>query len=253
MALGKNLPKQQLIPTEKAEGSSHGSKKRKTPASKKKTVKVTKKTPVVEKGNAIESEELVIENSGNRIASITTKRYLSKAEYQRRQELKKKFDGQLSQMRSSRIQVVTFQLGTEEYALQIAKTKEVVVTPSISKLPHTPDHIRGVANVRGQSVVAVDLMMKFGLSVDDAEIPSFMVVMKNDFYQIGLLVDQVPVAQTIEGEKVESASNMFMDTTSDETYIMGLIKLGDRTIFLLDIDELVEGDKVSLSPEAQLV
>ncbi len=59
-------------------------------------------------------------------------------------------------------QYLTFFIGGEEYAVGILKVKEIIEFDTITKVPHTPDWIRGVINLRGSVVPVVDLAIKFG-------------------------------------------------------------------------------------------
>src|SRR5436305_10143102 len=60
-------------------------------------------------------------------------------------------------------QYMTFKLGDELFAIDVAQVREVLEVPQITKVPTAPPYMRGVVNVRGQATPAVDLRLKFGL------------------------------------------------------------------------------------------
>ena len=60
-------------------------------------------------------------------------------------------------------QYMTFKLGDELFAINVAQVREVLEVPQITKVPTAPQYMKGVVNVRGQSIPVVDLRMRFGL------------------------------------------------------------------------------------------
>ena len=58
---------------------------------------------------------------------------------------------------------ITFRLGEELFALDVAHVREVLDLTPVTKLPLAPAHLRGVVNVRGTAIPVVDLRSKFGL------------------------------------------------------------------------------------------
>ncbi len=65
------------------------------------------------------------------------------------------------------MQCLTFKLGDEIFALDIGKVREVLDFTSATKVPRTPDFMRGVINLRGSVVPVVDLRLKFGMSATE--------------------------------------------------------------------------------------
>ncbi len=60
-------------------------------------------------------------------------------------------------------QYLTFKLANEFYALEIAKVREVLDFIKVTRVPRTPDFMRGIINLRGNVVPVVDLRLKFGM------------------------------------------------------------------------------------------
>ncbi len=58
----------------------------------------------------------------------------------------------------------TFKLGSEEYGLEIMKVREIIGLMDITDVPRTPEHIRGVINLRGKIIPVLDLRMRFGMA-----------------------------------------------------------------------------------------
>ncbi|MEM9325108.1 MAG: chemotaxis protein CheW [Bacteroidota bacterium] len=174
---------------------------------------------------------------------------VSQREYEKRLALKQKFDQEIRELKGKKLLLIVFKLGGQEFAIEIDKTKEVVKTPEIAPMPHLPEHMIGVANVRGKVVLIMDLGRKFHIA-DGAskwEDP-YSIVIQNAGYKIGLLVPEVPNTVMVEGSNISTAAAIVTDTARDETYIKGIVKHEGRMIFFLDIEELVEGNKVNVVP-----
>jgi purine-binding chemotaxis protein CheW len=95
----------------------------------------------------------------------------------------------------SRTQLIVFKLGKEEYGLTIDQIKEVVLTPTITRMPQTPAYIKGVANIRGNIIAILDLEEKFNItdkSSEGAKVGNYTLVVASEEYKIGILVKEVP-------------------------------------------------------------
>jgi purine-binding chemotaxis protein CheW len=83
-----------------------------------------------------------------------------------------------------------FALGQEEYALELAKTREVLGLVPITPVPGTPKFVRGVTSFRGAVLPVIDLRVAFGLPARDGEHTGILVAASGDV-EIGLVVDRV--------------------------------------------------------------
>lgn len=139
------------------------------------------------------------------------------------------------------MQIVVFKLGQEEYGLHIDQIKEVVITPTITRMPQTPAFVRGVANIRGNVIAILDLEEKFGLTrtqeIADAK-HNFTLVIESEEYKMGILVREVPNTLSISSSNVEN-SVLTGDLQSDQSYITGIVKLDKRLIIMIDIFKVI--------------
>jgi len=83
-----------------------------------------------------------------------------------------------------------FALGQEEYALEVAKTREVLGLAPITPVPGTPKFVRGVMSLRGAVLPVIDLRVAFGLPARDGEHTGILVA-ASDGVELGLVVDRV--------------------------------------------------------------
>ena len=75
-------------------------------------------------------------------------------------------------------QYITFKLGDELFAINVAQVREVLELPQITKVPTAPEYMRGVVNVRGKAIPVVDLRLKFGLPSTPDTVNSRIVVLE---------------------------------------------------------------------------
>lgn len=137
---------------------------------------------------------------------------------------------------SQTFQIVVFRLGDEEYGLHIDQIKEVVITPTITRMPQMPSFIKGVANVRGNIIAVLDLEEKFSLRVSEQVTKSgnnFTLVIESEDYKMGVLVKEVPNTLTISSAQIEES--VFTGDGAEQSYIKGIVKLDKRLVIMIDI------------------
>ncbi|WP_258102977.1 chemotaxis protein CheW [Marinoscillum sp. MHG1-6] len=175
------------------------------------------------------------------------KTLLSEAEFKRRKGLHKRFVADITAMRGQTIHLVAFQLGNEKFTIEIDKVNRVIVTPKITKLPKTPSYIRGVSQVGKSSIINIDLQEKLGLSDGTESVVNnngYTIIVSSERFTIGVLVPEVPSNFKVNGDLIHATGLDLAGTPEDETYIKGLIHMDDSTLYFIDIDELIEGDRM---------
>ena len=140
-------------------------------------------------------------------------------------------------------QVVLFQLidentkEREHFAADIEQIKEIRVLETITKVPQTPDHVKGVMNLRGKIITIVDTKRKLGMPTSEQIKPnSHILVTETDGNQIGLVVDEV--AQVIE-IKVKDMQPPPGQTNKIE-YVKGICQIKDNLVLLIDLNKLLK-------------
>ena len=136
------------------------------------------------------------------------------------------------------LQLVTFTLGTEEYAVDILRVQEINRMTEIAKVPNSPSHVEGVINLRGRVIPVVSLRHRFGLEHRESDERSRIVIMDIQGITVGLVVDAVSEVLRIPLGTVDPAPRMA--TEAGREFIRGIAKLDDRLIILIDMDLLIE-------------
>ncbi|MEW5745935.1 MAG: chemotaxis protein CheW [Nitrospirota bacterium] len=135
------------------------------------------------------------------------------------------------------LQLVTFTLGNEDYAVDILKVQEINRMKEITRVPNSPPYVEGVINLRGKVIPVVNLRAKFGLPQKDSDEQARIMIMDIQGITMGLVVDAVSEVLRIPASTVEPTPPMASHISSE--FIRGIAKLDERLIILLDMDRLL--------------
>ena len=143
-------------------------------------------------------------------------------------------DSQEREQAAMLLHLVTFQLGREEYGVEISSVQEIIRAADITPVPGAPSHVRGVLNLRGKIIPVVDLRQRFSLTTADAADDQRIIVVELGEKRIGMLVDSVSQVIKIPAGVVEEMPEEA--TSMDENFIKGVGKLDARLIIILDLN-----------------
>jgi len=137
-------------------------------------------------------------------------------------------------------QYLTFKLDEEVFAIDIAKVREVLDFTTVTKVPRTPDYMRGVINLRGSVVPVIDLRLKFEMNKTEQTVNTCIiiseVVLNGDNIVVGMLADSVQ--EVIDLGPDDFRPNPRIGARHNNEFIKGMGKRGDGFILLLDIDKV---------------
>ena len=143
---------------------------------------------------------------------------------------------------------LTFSLGGEIYGLEILKVQEIIGMMSVTRVPRTPEFIRGVINLRGKVIPVVDLRIKFGLDYQEDTEKTVIIVVQvtrgDSQVTMGTIVDEVSEVMDIGGSQIEPPPSLGTDVETD--FILGMGKVGDKVVMLLDVDQVLTGGEVEI-------
>lgn len=135
----------------------------------------------------------------------------------------------------------TFKLGKEEYGVDILKVREIIGLMNVTEVPRTPEHVRGVINLRGKIIPVLDMRLKFGLpKVPDTEETCIIVIdleHQGATVQIGAIVDSVCEVADIASIDIESAP--LFGGNVECRFIRGIAKMEDGVKILLEIEDVL--------------
>lgn len=152
----------------------------------------------------------------------------------------------VSEITESR-QYLTFSLDDEIFAVDVAKVREILEFSTITKVPQTPDFMRGVINLRGSVVPVIDMRLKFGMAETERTVNTCIIVVEiasgDETIVLGMLADSVQEVFEMEPGNIEPAPRIGMKL--DTSFIMGMGKHEEQFIIILDIDQVFSGNELS--------
>jgi purine-binding chemotaxis protein CheW len=131
------------------------------------------------------------------------------------------------------MQVVCFQVGDVEYALDILRVKEVVPVPPIMRVPRLPTFMEGFIEVRGEYYPAVDMRRCLGLQ-GTATGRCILAVIEDR--RVGLLVDAVHAVERLSSAAVAAPPTTLVGEPA--AYVVGVCKVSGRGLLLIDLERL---------------
>ena len=149
-------------------------------------------------------------------------------------------EGKLRHDIAAHLQLVTFEVGSEQFAIDILAVQEINRMMQITRVPRSAECLEGVINLRGRIIPVVDLRKRFGLPPAERSADSRIVVVEVGGRVIGFIVDRVNEVLRVDGSIVDPPPSMSGGV--DRDYIRGVAKLETRLVILLDLPRLFAGD-----------
>ena len=146
-------------------------------------------------------------------------------------------------------QYLTFKMEEEIFALDVGKVREILDYTTITKVPQTPDYLKGVINLRGSVVPVVDMRLKFNMPAQDRTVDTCIIVVEITIEQeqtiLGALVDSVQEVFELEPSQVEPAPRIGTKLNTD--FILGMGKRDDSFVIILDIDRVFSSEELDIA------
>ncbi len=142
---------------------------------------------------------------------------------------------------------LVFHLGREEYGIRVMKVREIMGVQDITAVPQTPDHVKGVINLRGKVIPVVDLRLKFGLPELEYTQRTCIIVVQvagaSAAMLMGIVVDGVAEVLNLNAGEIENTPDF--GTGVATPYLLGMAKIKDKVKILLDIDQVLTTQELS--------
>jgi purine-binding chemotaxis protein CheW len=135
-------------------------------------------------------------------------------------------------------QLVSFNIGSEEFGVDILKVQEINRMVEITKVPQAPHYVEGVINLRGKVIPIIDLRKRFNLDVKEYDKNTRIVVVDISGNIMGMVVDSVSEVLRLPSSTIEAPPEIVTGVNSD--YIKGVAKLEDRLLIFLDLSKVID-------------
>lgn len=149
------------------------------------------------------------------------------------------------------LRLVRFRVGEERFAVDILRVQEINRMMALTQIPQSPPGVCGVINLRGRIAPVLDFRTRMGLEATEPGDSSRIIVVDIKGSTIGFIVDEVHEVLQISRSIVDPTPPLA--TGSDSTYILGVAKLDDSPLILLDLDKMFSGETLdSIGAAAKL-
>ena len=125
-------------------------------------------------------------------------------------------------------ELISFRIGDQELCIDITSVREIRGWAAVTPLPHAPDYVCGVINLRGAIIPVLDLKRRLGLGVTEPGLRHVIVVTQIRDSTVGLLVDGV--SETFKVSEADLHAPPEIGSNETNYYVQALISMGDRIL-----------------------
>lgn len=143
----------------------------------------------------------------------------------------------MEKINSDHLKVIVFRLQGEEYALPVEYVGAIERVHPITRVPHKPDYVKGVINLRSVVIPVIDLRLRFGMEEKELTDDHRMIIVTINEIEVGLIVDAASDVIDLPAEKIEPNPEVVGSVAVN--YIDGVVKLEDRLIILLNLEKIL--------------
>ncbi|MFZ5980250.1 MAG: chemotaxis protein CheW, partial [Candidatus Zixiibacteriota bacterium] len=143
----------------------------------------------------------------------------------------------------SELQLVSFNIGSEEFGVDILKVQEINRMVEITKVPQAPHYVEGVINLRGKVIPIIDLRKRFNLEMKEYDKNTRIVVVDINNNIMGMIVDAVSEVLRLPADTVEPPPELVTGVNSE--YIKAVAKLEDRLLIFLDLSKVIDAEEMA--------
>jgi len=150
--------------------------------------------------------------------------------------------GILLETGTNEFEIVEFSVGKVNYGINVAKVREVINLVPITKMPNSHTYVDGVFTLRGRLMPLVNLPRCLGMEESGSTANNIIVSELNNYF-VGFLVNEVSRIHRVSWTAMEPPPNI-----SDSDMVVGIIKMGERLVILLDFEKIVS----EINPEINI-
>jgi len=134
-------------------------------------------------------------------------------------------------------QIVVFELGREQFGIDIDVVDGIVKVQEITRLPYSPAYMEGVTNLRGSVLPVIDLRKRLDLPVEEESNETRIITINTNSLRMGMIVSAVTEVLTIDEKVIETSPVITTNVNAD--FIIGIAKVDTRLIILLDLSKIL--------------
>ncbi len=141
------------------------------------------------------------------------------------------------------LKVIVFTLAQEEYGIEVDKVRTIERMVPITRVPKTPEFVKGVINLRGIVIPVIDLRGRFGLAETELTENSRIVIVAANELEVGFIVDSANDVMDVMSDAIENPPEVLGGIKAK--YISGVAKIGEsRLLILLNLIEVLNRNEI---------
>ncbi len=137
---------------------------------------------------------------------------------------------------------VTFTLGADMYSINVMNVQEVMKLSPVGYVPDTMPYMKGVLDLRGKMVPAVDLRIKFGLDEKPYDEDTIIVIVEVHGELVGLIVDSVVDVLSLGLDEIQQPPHF--TASIDKDSVRGIVKISDGVVIILDVEKIISREEM---------
>ncbi len=141
------------------------------------------------------------------------------------------------------LQLVVFMIGNEEFGVEITNVQEIIRMTSITRIPQSPNYVRGIISLRGRIIVVLNLNVIMGTESKEQDENTRIMVASIGETVMGFMVDSVSEVIRLPHKNIEPAPAVIANKLDTE-YVRGVGKMEDRLLILLDLHKLLSANEL---------
>lgn len=145
--------------------------------------------------------------------------------------------GKTEETNKALLQLVSFNIGDEEFGVNILLVQEIIRVINITHIPNSPFYVDGVINLRGKIIPIIDLRTRIGIARKEHDKSTRIVVVDHNGRTAGFVVDSVSEVLRIPANLTEEPPDLIRGI--ENKFLTSVVRLEDRIMMLLDLDEVL--------------
>jgi len=141
------------------------------------------------------------------------------------------------------LQLVVFNIGTEEFGVEIMNVQEIIRMTNITKIPQASGYVKGIINLRGRIIVVINLNVIMGMESKEHNENTRIIVADIGETVMGFIVDSVSEVIRLPESSVEPTPSVIANKIGTE-YVRGVGKMTERLLILLDLDKILGANEI---------
>lgn len=161
-------------------------------------------------------------------------------------------DGEKQSEFVEREQFIGLVIGKEEFMMPIASVREIIMLAPITYVPHAPEFVEGVINLRGSILPVINVRKMMGMSRSKLTVAARIIITRAEDVAFGILVDGITYVMALLPNEIEHQSLPGKGTGAE--FIGSISKQGEKISGILDVSRILRcaaGDRLDAANAAE--